>query len=68
MVKLEIMKITPESKDRIKELMEIAPDGTIGFRIDIATGGCSGYKYEIDFAIDVQPMEEVIDLGFVSSV
>lgn len=68
MAKLEIMKITPQSKERIKELMEIAPDGTIGVRVDIAKGGCSGYKYEINFAVDIQPMEEVIDLGFAKVI
>ena len=31
--------------------MEIAPDGTM-VRVDIAKGGCSGYKYEI-ISVDI---------------
>ena len=68
MAKLEIIKITDNSKARIQELMEIAPDGTIGIRIDVATAGCSGYKYEVNFAEAVEPMEEVVDLGFAKVI
>ena len=68
MAKMEIIKITDDSKNRIKELMEIAPTGTIGIRVDVATGGCSGYKYEINFAETVEPMEEVVDLGFAKVI
>ncbi|MGB1360882.1 MAG: HesB/IscA family protein [Alphaproteobacteria bacterium] len=68
MPKLEIIKITDASKQRIKELMDIAPEGSIGLRVDISTGGCSGYKYEIDFASEVLPLEEVVDLEYAKVI
>ena len=59
---MEILKITDSAKNRINEIMQSAPDGTIGIRIGVAKGGCSGYKYEVDYATDKQAIEETIEL------
>ena len=62
MPKLQVLHISDSAKYRIGEIMDIAPKGTIGLRVSVNKGGCSGYKYEIDFAHTIHPMEEVVDL------
>lgn len=62
MKKLDIINISDCAKKRIDEIMAIAPEGTVGLRVSVSQGGCSGYKYEIDFAQSLNPMEEVVCL------
>ena len=59
--KLHILEISDSAQNRIGEIMDIAPVGTVGLRVSVSKGGCSGYKYEIDFAHTVHPMEEIVD-------
>lgn len=62
MPKYQVLNVSDSAKYRIGEIMDIAPEGTIGLRVSVNKGGCSGYKYEIDFADGINPMEEVVDL------
>ena len=64
MSKKSIMSITPAGIKRIAEVMNLAPKGTVGLRVTVAKGGCSGYKYDIGYATEHTKLEEVIDLGF----
>ncbi len=59
-MKMQLIKISDSAQHRIGEIMNIAPAGTVGIRVSVSKGGCSGYKYEIDFADMVQPLEEVV--------
>ncbi len=57
----DIMVITDAAIERVKELLsDVEDENVIGIRVDLRAGGCSGYKYVIDYATDIKKHEEVI--------
>ena len=48
-----ILTITENASRQIKELIKSGPQGTKGLLIGVNKGGCSGYSYKMDFAIDI---------------
>ena len=51
--------LTPAAARRIAGLM--AKDGSFGLKIGVKKGGCAGMEYTMDFAADVNPMDEVVE-------
>ncbi len=56
----EILTLTDEAVNRVKYLMSKSKGGVIGLRIGIKTAGCSGMKYQIEYAEQIKPFEEKI--------
>ena len=54
------MSITPTATKRILALIEKRGKASLGIRIGVRTRGCSGYSYTIEYADDVQPLDEVV--------
>ncbi len=42
--------LTEKALVHARELLEDAPDGTAGLRVSIVSAGCSGHKYQFDYA------------------
>ena len=55
----QAVTLTPAAARQIKRLME--KDGHAGLRIGVKKGGCAGMEYTMDFAADVNPMDEVVE-------
>ncbi len=55
----QAVTITPAAVNQIARLME--KDGRKGLRIGIKKGGCAGMEYTMDFADEVDPMDEVVE-------
>ena len=53
--------ITPAAERQIARLMD--KGGSKGLRIGIKKGGCAGMEYTMDFAADIDPMDEVVEQG-----
>ena len=51
--------MTPAAVKQITRLME--KDGHQGLRIGVKKGGCAGMEYSMDFADQIEPMDEVIE-------
>jgi iron-sulfur cluster assembly protein len=51
--------MTPTAAAQIARLM--AKQGSKGLRIGIKKGGCAGMEYTMDYASDVNPMDEVVE-------
>jgi iron-sulfur cluster assembly protein len=51
--------LTPEAAAQIARLM--AREGTSGLRIGVKKGGCAGMEYTMDYVIDVDPHDEVVE-------
>ena len=51
--------ITPAAIRQITKLM--TRDNRSGLRIGLKKGGCAGMEYTMDFADDVDPMDEVVE-------
>jgi len=57
----QIIKLSDEAANRIKEIMLSADNSTIGVRVGVKTGGCAGMSYIMEYAKEINPNEEIIE-------
>ena len=57
----QVIKVSENAAERIKEIMSKAEDSTIGVRVGVKSGGCAGMSYVMEYAKDIKPNEEVIE-------
>ncbi|NNE89585.1 MAG: iron-sulfur cluster assembly accessory protein [Silicimonas sp.] len=55
----QAVTITPAAAAQIAKLME--KDGHKGLRIGVKKGGCAGMEYTMEYAAQVDPMDEVVE-------
>jgi len=56
------LTVTEAAKNKLKELISNRPDA-IGVRVEILSGGCSGFKYKFDYLTKIEENDLVTDLG-----
>ena len=56
-----VMTLTDAAADRVRHLMSTRAEPAEGLRIGVRTGGCSGMAYEMAFAADKEPLDEVVE-------
>ena len=56
----QVIKLSQNAAERIKDIMSKAEDNTIGVRVGVQSGGCAGMSYIMEYAKDIKPNEEVI--------
>jgi iron-sulfur cluster assembly protein len=56
----QAVTLTPAAIRQIARLM--TKDGHKGLRIGIKKGGCAGMEYTMDYAAEIDPMDEVVEL------
>jgi iron-sulfur cluster assembly accessory protein len=77
MIEMETITMTTAAADKVRELIEQENDPTLGLRIFVAGGGCSGLQYgmtldeeqEGDTVIPMQGFRVFVDemsLGYIS--
>ena len=57
----QIIRISDNAVNRIKQIMAQAKNPTIGVRVGVKSGGCAGMSYVMEYATDIKPNEEVIE-------
>ena len=57
----QVIKLSQNAAERIKEIMSKAEDSSIGVRVGVKSGGCAGMSYIMEYAKDIKPNEEVIE-------
>ena len=57
----QVIKLSTNAAERIKEIMSKAEDKAIGVRVGVKSGGCAGMSYVMEYAKDIKPNEEVIE-------
>tara|TARA_B100000674_G_scaffold229658_1_gene188839 strand:+ start:644 stop:979 length:336 start_codon:yes stop_codon:yes gene_type:complete len=57
----QIIKLSNNAANRIKEIMSKAESSAIGVRIGVKSGGCAGMSYVMEYAKEVKKNEEVIE-------
>lgn len=55
----QAVNLTPSAVAQIARLME--KQGSKGLRLGIKKGGCAGMEYTMDYANDINPMDEVVE-------
>lgn len=53
--------LTDAAAERVKALMAKAPDEMIGVRIGVKARGCSGLSYDIQYAKEKLPFDEIVE-------
>ncbi len=57
----QIIKLSDNAAERIKQIMSEAENSAIGVRVGVKSGGCAGMSYVMEYAKDIKPNEEVIE-------
>ena len=57
----QLIKLSTNAAERIKEIMSKAEDKAIGVRVGVKSGGCAGMSYVMEYAKDVKPNEEIVE-------
>ena len=57
----QVIKLSQNAAERIKDIMSKAEEATIGVRVGVKSGGCAGMSYVMEYAKDVKPNEEIIE-------
>lgn len=59
-IKKQVMSITDEAAKHISLLLDKRGKESVGIRIGVKSGGCSGFKYFVEYADQKNPFDEVI--------
>lgn len=55
------ISLTDNAVSRVKYLLSKRDKNSLGIRVTVKTGGCSGKTYSIEYADEERPFEEVVD-------
>ncbi|MFK7974013.1 MAG: HesB/IscA family protein [Rickettsiaceae bacterium] len=61
MTKKQVMSLTKEAAKHVQLLLDQRGKDSLGIRIGVKSGGCSGLKYCIEYADEQRPFEEVLN-------
>tara|TARA_B100000029_G_C17287477_1_gene855755 strand:- start:270 stop:605 length:336 start_codon:yes stop_codon:yes gene_type:complete len=57
----QIISLSTNAANRIKEIMANAEKNSIGVRVGVKSGGCAGMSYVMEYAKEINPSDEVIE-------
>ena len=57
----QIIKLSDNAAESIKEIMSKAEKNSIGVRVGIKSGGCAGMSYVMEYTKNPNPNDEVIE-------
>jgi iron-sulfur cluster assembly protein len=60
-VKKQLMSITDEAANHVALLLAKRNKPSVGIRIGVKSGGCSGFKYFVEYADQKNPFDEIIE-------
>ncbi len=55
-----IIKLSDRAVERVKEIIAQAKEPIIGVRVGVASGGCAGMSYVMEYAQKANPKDEII--------
>ena len=57
----QVIKLSDNAANRIKEIMSKADNTAIGVRVGVKSGGCAGMSYMMEYEKEAKKNEEVIE-------
>ena len=57
----QIIKLSDNAAERIREIMSNGEKDTVGVRVSVKSGGCAGMAYVMEYTKEVNPNDEVIE-------
>lgn len=60
MSKKQVMQLTDNAAEQVKVLLTERGKPSMGIRVGVKSGGCSGLKYFVEYADEKNPFDEII--------
>ena len=57
----QVIKLSDNAANRIKEIMSKAESSAIGVRVGVKSGGCAGMSYVMEYTKEINPNDEIIE-------
>ena len=57
----QIIKLSVNAAERIKEIMSSDENNSIGVRVAVKSGGCAGMSYVMEYTKKINPNDEIIE-------
>ena len=57
----KVMTVTEVAAERVRAIIEKSETPIAGVRIGVKNGGCAGMEYTMDYASEVDPLDEVVE-------
>ncbi len=57
----QIISLSENAANRIKEIMSKAEKDSLGVRVGVKSGGCAGMSYIMEYTKEIKPSDEVIE-------
>ena len=57
----QVITLSDRAAERVKQIMAEAKEPIIGLRVGVASGGCAGMSYVMEYAKETNPNDEVIE-------
>ena len=57
----QVITLSDRAAERVKEIMASAKDKFVGVRVGVASGGCAGMSYVMEYAKEVNQSDEIIE-------
>lgn len=58
-----VLQLTEDAITHIRDLMAQSDQPVVGLRVSIVSAGCSGHKYQFDYAVegDIEPTDTLVE-------
>ena len=57
----QVMRITDAAAERVREIIANSDKSLVGVRVGVKNGGCAGMSYTMDFAEQIDRLDEVVE-------
>jgi iron-sulfur cluster assembly protein len=57
----KVVSLTEAAAERVRAILEKAEKPYVGLRVGVKNGGCAGMEYVVDYAVEANPLDEVVD-------
>ena len=57
----QVITLSDRAAARVKEIIAQAKEAIVGVRVGVASGGCAGMSYVMEYAKKVNPSDEIIE-------
>ena len=58
----QVIKLSDNAANRIKEIISNAEKKTIGVRVGVKSGGCAGMEYTMEYVNEISETDEIIEV------
>ena len=57
----QVITLSDKAAKRVKEIIATAKEPIVGVRVGVASGGCAGMSYVLEYAKKAEPNDEIIE-------